>query len=112
MNLYTTGFSVTAVTTQLVKQANWELEVREMYSNYQLISLLLSQSTSISFEHKQHCCYLKQELTQTLEQFMSELDDTNSNSEMIKQAIFSKHVETMKKLNQSVGILISQQSHS
>jgi hypothetical protein len=110
--MYTTGFSVSAVTNQLIKQANWECQVHEMYSNYELLTLLLGQSTSVSTEYRLKCIQLKLELTNTLEQFMSELENDMTNSEVLKQAIFSKHVIKMQQLNQSVGVLISQQTYS
>lgn len=110
--MYTTGFSVSAVANQLAKQANWECQVHEMYSNYELLTLLLSQRTTISADYRLKCCQLKQELMHMLEQFTSELEDDTTNSEILKQIIFSKHVNEMQQLNQSVGVLISQQTYS
>lgn len=110
--MYTTGFSVAAVTSQLIKQANWECQVQEMYTNHELLTLIVSQSNSISPEYRLKCKELKYELTRTLEQFMGELESDTTHSEILKQAIFSKHVSTMQQLNQYVGELVSQQTYS
>lgn len=92
-----------------VSRTDWQREVEELYSNYYLISLLLTYPSTTSAHEVRKLRRLQSALIKTLEQFVAELDQqTQSPSATV--CLLKSHVAIMQKLNGQIDNLLKEQA--
>jgi hypothetical protein len=86
----------------------WHSEIRDLYTHYFLIDLVLHQSTTLTDKTRTAYRQRHRLLNKALDQFIRELEKSAKHPYAFKQAVFNKHVRIIQVLNKSVYKLLQQ----
>ncbi|GAB4019839.1 hypothetical protein [Spirosoma koreense] len=92
-------------------RTDWQQEVDALYTNYYLISLLLTYPLTASAYEVSKFRRLQSALINTIEQFVAELEQQTkrTQSPLAIVSLLKSHITVMQKLNGQIGHLLKEQ---